>query len=172
MTVRPRGTDRAWVQQIVVTEAMLGTGEYEDPVRLLTQYWDFDGKLLGQHDSWSPEPPWETLGSLSPGAVFITKEGILAVKSEYKYSGAADSQSLCVLLASGEYAHFPNGDMEMVRFVRLAKRNRAGGQMNTCCCGHEEDEHLANGGACEVEDCACGLYDAAPDDQEEDRERE
>lgn len=53
--------------------------------------------------------PWVSVGALPPGALFRTRDGILAVKSEYHL---ADGRSQCVLLASGEYAWFPNGDRE------------------------------------------------------------
>ena len=47
-----------------------------------------------------------TLDDLPKGSVFwVGKVG--AVKSEYKYTNDPDSQWQCVLLASGEYAHFP-----------------------------------------------------------------
>lgn len=46
---------------------------------------------------------WTTLAELRPGAIFETRDGIRAVKSEYRYpSGGIE----CVLLASGEAAHF------------------------------------------------------------------
>lgn len=45
-----------------------------------------------------------TLGQLRPGAVFATEDGVYAVKSEYYYP---NGQCQCILLASGEYAHFP-----------------------------------------------------------------
>lgn len=50
-TARPRGTDRAWVEQVVVTESILGRGTEEDPVRILKQFWSFGGVLLAQHDT-------------------------------------------------------------------------------------------------------------------------
>ena len=54
------------------------------------------------------------LGTLRPGAIFKTKAGFLAVKSEYHYSNNPDAQCLCILLESGEFAHFPKKDMELV----------------------------------------------------------
>jgi len=57
------------------------------------------------------------LRNLREGAVFENLEGIRAVKSEYKYSNEPFSQSLCVLLASGEFAHFENKDEEWVKEV-------------------------------------------------------
>ena len=49
---RPRGTDSAKVIQVIVTEAIAGTGETDDPVRVVTEYWDFDGRRLAVNDSW------------------------------------------------------------------------------------------------------------------------
>ena len=61
---------------------------------------------------------WTTLISqLQPGAVFKTHDGILAVKSEYHMPNA---QSECVLLASGEYAHFPEKNDTEVQEIPLA----------------------------------------------------
>ncbi len=56
------------------------------------------------------------LSDLRPGAVFITTGGTMAVKSEYHYPDGAPE---CVLLASGEYAHFPNKGAEEVTEVPL-----------------------------------------------------
>jgi hypothetical protein len=46
---------------------------------------------------------WVRLHALREGAVFETAEGIRAVKSEYHYPNGGIE---CVLIASGEYAHF------------------------------------------------------------------
>lgn len=51
---RPRGTDSARVVQVIETKAIAGTGEPEDPVRTVTEYWDFEGKRLAVIDSWAP----------------------------------------------------------------------------------------------------------------------
>lgn len=48
--VRPRGTDSAQVIQVIKTESMRGEGTQEDLCRIVTQYWDFDGNLLAEHD--------------------------------------------------------------------------------------------------------------------------
>lgn len=48
--VRARGTDSAKVIQVVETQALRGEGTEEDLCRLVTQYWDFDGNLLAEHD--------------------------------------------------------------------------------------------------------------------------
>ena len=62
-------------------------------------------------------PEWTTLEMLQPGAVFKTRDGVLAVKSEYHMPNA---QSECVLLASGEYAHFPKKNNTEVQEIPLA----------------------------------------------------
>lgn len=49
--VRPRGTDKAKVIQVIQTESLIGLGTKEDPVRYIYQYWDFKGKLLAKHDT-------------------------------------------------------------------------------------------------------------------------
>ncbi len=60
-----------------------------------------------------------TLKDLRPGAVFVTRNGTYAVKSEYYYDNGPQSQYQCVLLASGEYAHFPDGNRTLVREVKV-----------------------------------------------------
>lgn len=50
-TARPRGTDSAKVIQVIVTESLKGLGTTDDPCRILTQYWDFEGNLLAENDS-------------------------------------------------------------------------------------------------------------------------
>lgn len=62
---------------------------------------------------------YTTLQHLPEGALFKTQGGILAVKSEYHYGNEPNSQCQCVLLASGEYAHFPLGNAEPVREIDL-----------------------------------------------------
>ena len=48
---RPRACDHAEVMKVIVTKAIAGNGVDEgDPVRLVTQYWDFDGNLLATND--------------------------------------------------------------------------------------------------------------------------
>lgn len=49
-TARPRGTDKARVIRVIVTESLLGRGTADDPCRILKQYWDFTGKLLASSD--------------------------------------------------------------------------------------------------------------------------
>lgn len=60
---------------------------------------------------------WRTLDALPPGALFVTDDGTMAVKSEYKYYNTPDGQWLCVLLATGEYAHFEHGNKTLVQLV-------------------------------------------------------
>ena len=49
--VRPRGTDKAEVMQVIKTTSLLGLGTQKDPVRHIYQYWDFEGNLLAKHDT-------------------------------------------------------------------------------------------------------------------------
>lgn len=48
--VRPRGADSARVIQVIETKALRGEGTEEDLCRTVMQYWDFEGKLLAEHD--------------------------------------------------------------------------------------------------------------------------
>lgn len=47
---RPRGTDSARVIQVIETKALRGEGTNEDMCRIVTQYWNFEGKLLAEYD--------------------------------------------------------------------------------------------------------------------------
>lgn len=53
--VRPRGTDRAQVVRVIVTESIRGCGSSEDMCRSVTQYWDFEGNLLAENDPATKE---------------------------------------------------------------------------------------------------------------------
>lgn len=59
------------------------------------------------------------LKDLRPGAIFVTREGIYAVKTEYRYGSEVQSQCECILLESGKYAHFKDGNQTLVRQVRI-----------------------------------------------------
>ena len=48
--VRPEGTKSARVIQVIETKAKRGLGTEKDPVREVTQYWDFDGNFLAEMD--------------------------------------------------------------------------------------------------------------------------
>lgn len=48
--VQARGTDSAKVIQVIETTALIGGGTASDPCRLVTQYWDLEGKLLCDND--------------------------------------------------------------------------------------------------------------------------
>lgn len=50
------------------------------------------------------------------GSIFETQDGVRAVKSEYRYSNN-NSQPMCILLASGEFAHFPEKQKKIVCIV-------------------------------------------------------
>lgn len=43
-------TKSARVIQVIETRSIRGSGEENDPVRDLIQYWDFDGRLLAEFD--------------------------------------------------------------------------------------------------------------------------
>lgn len=60
-----------------------------------------------------------TIASLRPGAVFVTPGGVYAVKSEYTIDQGTQCQ--CILLESGEYAWFEEGDNTRVREVKVDK---------------------------------------------------
>lgn len=44
----------AKVIQVIVTEESQGNGTRENPYRSITQYWDFEGKLLADTDNFTP----------------------------------------------------------------------------------------------------------------------
>lgn len=56
-----------------------------------------------------------TLAELRPGAVFVTRDNVYAVKSEYHH----ELQCECILLESGEYAWFKDRDKTLVREVSV-----------------------------------------------------
>lgn len=47
---RPRGTDKAKVISVIETQSLRGAGTEKDPCRIVTQYWDFEGKKLAEND--------------------------------------------------------------------------------------------------------------------------
>lgn len=49
-SVRARGTDTAEVISVIKTTALRGSGTKLDPCRIVTQYWDFEGKHLAEAD--------------------------------------------------------------------------------------------------------------------------
>lgn len=51
----PRGTDSAKVIQVIETISIKGEGTKKDPVRIIYQYWDFNGKLLAIKDNYLEE---------------------------------------------------------------------------------------------------------------------
>ena len=72
-------------------------------------------------DELGPDEGWVVLDELRYGAVFETRDGIRAVKSESHYDPplgtVLETQCLCILLASGEFAHFPDKNETEVREV-------------------------------------------------------
>ena len=59
--VRPDGTKSARVVQVIETKSKRGIGSEKDPVRDVTQYWDFDGNFLAEADN---EPQYLTERSM------------------------------------------------------------------------------------------------------------
>ena len=59
---------------------------------------------------------WRPLGDLAPGLIFTTQDGVLALKSEYHYE---HGPCKCILLGTGEYAHFADGDNTLVAAVEM-----------------------------------------------------
>lgn len=47
---RADGTKSARVIQVIETKAKRGLGTEKDPVREVTQYWDFEGNFLAEMD--------------------------------------------------------------------------------------------------------------------------
>lgn len=52
------GTESAKVITVIETVAVRGKGTKEDPVRFITQYWDFEGNLLAERD-YQDDDSWE-----------------------------------------------------------------------------------------------------------------
>ena len=52
---RPNGVKGAKVIQVIETKAMRGLGTEKDPARVVTQYWDLDGKFLAEANQDSEE---------------------------------------------------------------------------------------------------------------------
>lgn len=50
--VRPRGTASAKVIRVIETKAVRGKGKENDICRVVTQYWDLNGKLLAENDPY------------------------------------------------------------------------------------------------------------------------
>lgn len=57
------------------------------------------------------------LSELRSGAIFITRDGTYAAKSQYQYNSARSEQCLRILLESGEIASFTDGNNTLVREV-------------------------------------------------------
>ena len=64
------------------------------------------------------EIEWIKLGELRPGAIFETMGFVRAMKTEYHTFNNGRTCD-CYLLESGEAAHFPDGDNELVRELKL-----------------------------------------------------
>lgn len=77
---------------------------------------------LGKGRRVAQEPEWVPLSELRVGAIFETQAGARAVKSQYSHHHWTDTSSYqtqctCVLLDSGEYAHFKDGNTTLVREI-------------------------------------------------------
>ncbi len=67
------------------------------------------------------------VGDVEPGNLMLTKEGNLCFKTEYHTFNNC-KQCDCYAVASGEAAHFPNGDDELVEAIdaeALVAENKA-----------------------------------------------
>ena len=49
--VRAEGTKSAKVIQVIETKSKKGLGIKEDPIRVVTQYWDLKGNFLAEKDT-------------------------------------------------------------------------------------------------------------------------
>ena len=47
---RPNGVKEAKVIQVIETKSVRGLGTEKDPARVVTHYWDLDGKFLAEMD--------------------------------------------------------------------------------------------------------------------------
>ncbi len=65
-----------------------------------------------------PDREWMRLRQLQPGFVFVTLGGTLAVKSEHRMLGG---KCMCIMLGSGEYAHFAEGDDTLVSAIEVSE---------------------------------------------------
>ena len=54
MTVTPRTPDSVKVIQVIETKTLRGIGTDNDPARIVTQLWSFDGELLAESDAIEP----------------------------------------------------------------------------------------------------------------------
>lgn len=75
---------------------------------------DFEIAHYGKGRKWEKIDRWIPLRDLREGAIFETKDDIVAMKTEY-HTFASGTQCDCYLLNGGETAHFPNKDNELVR---------------------------------------------------------
>ena len=50
--VKMSGTQCAEVIQVIRTKENIGDGTEKDPVRIVIRYWDFEGNLLAENDSF------------------------------------------------------------------------------------------------------------------------
>lgn len=46
----PKGTNSARVIEVIETKSCRGNGTQDDPIRIVTQYWSLEGKMLAEKD--------------------------------------------------------------------------------------------------------------------------
>lgn len=49
------GVDSAELKIVIITKKLVGEGTEQSPVRLLTQIWDINGKLLASSEPLTPQ---------------------------------------------------------------------------------------------------------------------
>ena len=76
--IRFRGTDSAYIEQLIVTESPVGTGECGDTARIVRQYWTVDGELVAVYD-----PVFESLVRPGQYSELIDELGRLANRFGY-----------------------------------------------------------------------------------------
>lgn len=69
-------------------------------------------KKTGIHDY-----KFTTLGKLRPGAIFMIRNGMMAVKTAYH--DQTTKQCECILLVSGKYAYFEQGNSVVVNEIEI-----------------------------------------------------
>ena len=55
--LRQRTVDSAKIVRVIETKSARGSCTREDPMRIVTQYWDFKGNLLAENDPLSDYVP-------------------------------------------------------------------------------------------------------------------
>lgn len=66
MTARSRGVDSVKVVTLIETTTLIGSGLKEDPHRDLVQYWNMDGELVAEKDSFLEKEQFQPLLNYEP----------------------------------------------------------------------------------------------------------